>query len=191
MVQHDANLPAGFSILAESPGELRIAYRSAGMGCQLWFLGIGVVALAGGLTFFAITQPGDLRDLILGAWWAPLAFAAGISAIVYYAWVVVFHVFGETVISVTSDRVAVSRRLFGLALTRSIPRSDVSHLEQIKDGGEGEDSFPSWGLRLMGRRKCWLISRQPIEKSDWLGNRLAQMLHVEFRPSAQRPERGT
>jgi hypothetical protein len=191
MAQHDVNIPAGFTILDDSPGETQIAYRSAGMGRQLWFLGIGVVGLAGGLAFFAITQPAALRHVILGDWWAPFAFLAGISAIVYFAWFVIFHAFGETVFSVTSDRVAVSRRLFGLALTNSISRSDVSHLEQIKDGGDGEDSFPSWGLRLMGRRKCWLISRQPIEKSDWLGNRLAEMLSVEFRASKQRPERST
>ena len=131
MVQHDVNIPAGFTILDDSPGETRIAYRSAGMSCHLWFLGIGVVGLAGGLAFFAITQPTGLRHVVLGAWWAPFAFFAGISAILYFGWFVIFHLFGETVISVTLDRVAVSRRLFGLALTKSIPRSDVSHLEQI------------------------------------------------------------
>ena len=196
MLTDDVQIPAGFRILADSPDELTIAYRSTGMGCRLWFLGMSIVGLAGGLGFFAVTRPADLRFLIFATWWAPLSFLAGVSAIAYYAGVVIFHLFGETLISVTAERMAVTRRLVRLSWTKSILQSEVSHLEQIKDGGEGEDSFPSWGLRVMGRRRCWLISRQPIDKSDWLGKRLADMLRVEFRPSvpaepaASRPRDG-
>jgi hypothetical protein len=189
MTQDNEKIPDGFRILAASPDEWRVAYKSTGMGCMLWFLGICISGLAGGMAYFAIAQPADFRDMIFGSWWTPFAFAAGIGAIVYFTCFMIFHVFGEAVISVTSDDVAVSRRLFGLAWTKTIPRSHVSYLMQIKDGGEGDDSFPSWGLRLVGRRNCSLISRQPIEKSDWLGGRLAEILGVEFTPSEKRPER--
>ncbi|MEX2288696.1 MAG: hypothetical protein WD648_16495 [Planctomycetaceae bacterium] len=188
MIHDDVKIPAGFSILAESPDELRIAYRPAGMGCLLWFLVICLAWVGDGMTYSAISDPAGFRELMFAHWLSVLAFAGCLSAMVYFTWFVMFHLFGETVISVTSDQVSVSRRLFGLGRTKSIPRSDVSHVEQIKDGGEGEDSFPSWGLRLVGRRKCWLISRQSIEKSDWLGGRLAAILRVEFRPSEKRPE---
>jgi prevent-host-death family protein len=36
MIQHDVNIPAGFTILDDSQREMRIAYRSASMGCQSW-----------------------------------------------------------------------------------------------------------------------------------------------------------
>ena len=51
---------------------------------------------------------------------------------------------------------------------------------QIKDGGEGDDSFPSWGLEVEEKKKNSLISQQPYESSHWLGRFLARWAGVEF-----------
>jgi hypothetical protein len=67
-------------------------------------------------------------------------------------------------------------------------------LRQIKDGREGEDSFPSWGLKVTGEvdqgtKGFNLISRQPHGRSVWLGRVLADQLKVPFMQSLKGCER--
>jgi hypothetical protein len=184
--QDKMEIPMGFRILLESPEELRIVYRSTGMGRKLLFPIIVAVGFCIVLGYGILTIPKTVYLVIYGSGWTPFAFIAGVWATVYITGAVLFRLFGGTVISISSDRVSISRRLFGLGLTKSVPRSDVSHLVQTRDEGENEDTFHSCGLRLIGRKKFWLMKRQPAEKSDWLGNRLAERLHVKYKPYLKR-----
>ncbi len=188
MDQNQLNIPKGFNIQINPPEELRIVYRATGIEGLLLFPNVGVVGICSAWGYGIITDPKAVYNLIFGKWWMIFATIAGISAMVFVTGSAIIHLFGRTVILISSDRVSVSRRLFGLGLTKSIPQSEISHLEQIKDGGEHDDGSPSWGLRLIGRRIFWLLSRQPFEKSVWLGNFIAEWLHVEFKPSPKRPE---
>ena len=65
-----------------------------------------------------------------------------------------------------------------------IPKESIQTLVQIKDGGEDEDSFPSWGLTLEASDgKTELLFRQAYEKSEWLGQILAQWAEVPYLPA--------
>ena len=187
MVDTPSQPPKGFSVVAQSADDLAISYKSTGMGCLLAFLVIGNVSVTAGFVVAEVANPGATRALLSAAWWTPLAFAAMIGAIVHCSCFVAFHAFGTMTILASDHGVVINRSLWGLSRTRYIPRDDVRYLEQIQDGGEGDDTFPSWGLRLVGWRKCSLLSRQPIDKSDWLGRFLAQQLGVEYRPTDKRP----
>ena len=72
---------------------------------------------------------------------------------------------------------------------KRIPKSSIQELIQIKDGGRGKDSFPSWGLKLQGQPSATLIFRQPYEKSEWLGQVIANWASVPFTPAPQKPKR--
>lgn len=180
--------PKGFVIRTETPEEIRIVYRSTGIEGLLLLPTIIAVGFCVVFVYGFLTDPEAVLCMVFGAGWTPFAFIAGVGAMVYVPGSAIFHLFGRTVISISSDRVSVSRRVFGLGLTQSIPRSDVSHLEQTRDEGENEDHISSCGLRLIGRKKFWLMKRQPAERSDWLGNRLAERLQVKYKPCLKRPE---
>lgn len=71
----------------------------------------------------------------------------------------------------------------------TLPRRTITHLLQVKDGGEGRDSFPSWGLKIKSAsdNRNWfghvvsviylgsntryrsILFRLPYEHSYWLG----------------------
>ena len=65
----------------------------------------------------------------------------------------------------------------------------------MRDGGQGDDSFPSWGLEVEADtntnpnidtdRKTTLLYRQPYEKSRWLGQVVARWAEVEFVEAAK------
>src|SRR6476620_4023747 len=186
MIDDDAKIPAGFEILVETPDELRIAYRSVGRGFGLLFAMVCPAFVGGGMAYVIVTDPAKFRDLIAESWLWALCMAGCFWALANFVLFDLFHLFGETVIAVTADELVVSWRLFGVTWTKPVSRAEISRLEQVKDGGERRDSFPSWGLHLVGRRRCRLISKQAIEKSDWLGERLAAVLGVEFRWSEKR-----
>jgi hypothetical protein len=59
-------------------------------------------------------------------------------------------------------------------------RSSIRRIVQVKDGGEDDDSFPSWGLKVEGEKEVTLIYRQPYDKSHWLGGVLAKWAQVDF-----------
>ncbi|MFK7817567.1 MAG: hypothetical protein AB8G99_02515 [Planctomycetaceae bacterium] len=46
------------------------------------------------------------------------------------------------------DALQIVTRTLSLSWTVTIPRNSIVKLRQVKDGGEGEDTFPSWGLRI-------------------------------------------
>ena len=61
-----------------------------------------------------------------------------------------------------------------------IGSSSGMSIVQVKDGGEGDDSFPSWGLKVEGDRETTPIFRQSYDKSHWLGRALAKSAQVDF-----------
>ena len=74
----------------------------------------------------------------------------------------------------------VATNILGLTRTEAMPKESIERLLQVRDGGEGEDSFPSWGLEVEGDRTITLLRRQPYEASHWLGKVLAEWADAEF-----------
>jgi len=50
------------------------------------------------------------------------------------------------------DSLFLYRTVIVVRWGRSIRRDEVRRLVQVKDEGEGDDDFPSWGLLLEGPR---------------------------------------
>lgn len=82
-----------------------------------------------------------------------------------------------------SDRIEFEINIWCFGTRKTVPRNSVEKLVQIKDGGHGKDSFPSWGLKMIGTRSIRLIFREPYEKSHWLGRYLADWADVAFEPA--------
>lgn len=186
MVENETSIPSGFS-LPENGGEATVFhYRSTGMGGILIFVSLLLLVL--GLMVLGHFDLAFLKVMVKEAWWSPLAMLCGLWAYIHFLCFLLFHLFGVTVFSIRSDTITMTRKILLVKLCSTHHKNEVKHIRQLKDGGEGDDSFHSWGLELVLKEKvAWfthkkltLLSRQDREKSDWLGPQLASRLEVPF-----------
>ena len=181
------NYPTGFTV-QDRGDRVAITYCSRGMGFMvaflLFFMAIWIPVGCFLLSPFLLNPPRlwalVLAKPLLVLCLLPIAATAG--AVYLLLW----KLFGITTFEVSQQELVVSKQLLGWQRLRRIPASTISGLEQLKDGGEGRDSFPSWELKLHAQPSLTLLSREPIDKSDWLGAFLAHCYGVDFRPAQKR-----
>lgn len=180
--------PEGISLLSESPN-LLIEYRHKGMGCFLLMISVVTGGLGLMTAYVGIHQPDEFVTGITSSWGAIVCSIAGVVAWCYWLFYLVWFLFGSIRVEANDDLLFITKRLFGLSWTHSISRNELIGFRQIKDGGEGDDTFPSWGLRVDTRaRGVWILRRQSLETSAWLGDRLAAFYNLNFIPSPDRDD---
>lgn len=180
MPESPNEFPKGFHVETDESGDELISYKTTGMGCLLWFLAILLLGIGGCFALVGYHDPAGMLKVFngKGAWFC---LGCGFVAMIYFVSFLTFHLFGSTVFGLYPSELVIRKRLFGLSSAKSIDRDKMEYFEQIKDGGGGDDSFPSWGLNLIAGRRFKLLARQPIDKSEWLGSRLAKFFGIEFR----------
>jgi len=158
--------PKGFSFARDPDGSWTVQYKRRGMGCMVLFLIVwlsGWTAAVAVLLYAAITRPSALSIGFLALFLAAeLLVAAHLAPVLW----------GRVVLRFTGDRLTVETVLFRRRTVRELSRQDVRAVRRIKDGGKGEDSFPSWGLVVdteAGGKPISILDRQSIDKSAWLG----------------------
>ena len=184
MIRDDAQLtqesiPAGFDLERKDEDVLIIRHKRTGMGCMNMFLCFWLAGWTVGCIILLLQYLSggamDSGDLIPP--WVVVVFW---GAEIVVAVMLTYILFSRRSFRLDAENMIMETQLLGLRRTRLIPRTSIRRLVQVKDGGEGEDSFPSWGLRIEGDRKATLIYRQPHDKSRWLGHFLARWADVEF-----------
>lgn len=171
--------PPGFVLEAES-GNPVIRYQPKGMGCALAFFIVWILGWTGGCiamvaSAFSRSTNGPTLGFILLFW------AIDVFAILSFLWM--FR--AETVFQFTEHELVWTKTLGKIKWRRSFSKSTIICIRQVKDGGDGEDSFPSWGLMLVGP-DFTLLSRQDIAKSDWLGPIISQWADKHYEPCRDR-----
>ena len=156
-----------------------IRHTRTGMGCMNVFLivllvgwTVGCVSLLRQYLGGGVMDDGDPIPL-----WFVLVFWGGDIGV---ACLLINLLFCKKSFRIDRENLIIQADVLGLKRCRSIPKNCITRLVQVKDGGEDEDSFPSWGLKVEGDKKATLIFRQPHEKSRWLGRILAEWADVEF-----------
>jgi hypothetical protein len=171
--------PEGFTVEPLGRDDFIIHHKRTGMGCMKVFIG-GFLAF---WTFFCVmmlrnftnrcpTKQSDSADLLIAAgfWIAEIVVAC----------LAMYLFFAKKTFRVDYNRLVMQTDVVGFKWSRTIDKHAIKQIVQIKDGGEDEDSFPSWGLKAVAEKDVKLIFRQPYEKSLWLGRVLAQWAGVEF-----------
>ena len=184
------DIPPGFEIVRQtSAKDFEIIYRSRGMGCMVFFcLALSSFLFIGWL-LFAVMAPDQFREFMSS--WFVICMIGGAVAFLHAIHWGLFQLFGSIRFIGSPDALVVERELFGYRSKVRIPVESFKHLQQTKDGGGGEngrgdDSFPSWELTLVAKRRRILLSRQPLEKSQWLGEMLSAAYGIAFKPSSKR-----
>lgn len=174
------DIPVGFTLESFGRDTFNIRFKRTGMGCMNIFIVAWLLIWTAGcvLMLHQYFTGGHLEDGDpIPIWFIILFLIAEIGGICLF----LFLLFSKKTFSASYENLVVETDVLGLKRIRTIPRHTIHSFVQVKDGGEGDDSFPSWGLKLHGEKKITLISRQPHEKSRWLGQVLAQWAGVEFK----------
>lgn len=185
------DMPDGFTYLVDRD-ECIIAHSRTGMGCLNLFLSVWLTVWTFGCSFLihayltgGKTERGEPIPL-----WLVMA-AVGPWFIV--AFLLLYSNFARKRFRLTPEMLHIETRLLLLRWSVSIPRDTITEIEQVKDGGESDDSFPSWGLKIrssalvdtivhrlvlfnnFGRknRMRTILARLPYSHSEWLAEELA------------------
>jgi hypothetical protein len=149
------------------------------MGCTALFFMVWLpLWVAGAMTattkYLKVKVPGPLHEIDLLCIWA--YWLIGVATL----GVVIWYFSAITVFTFFPDKLTVRRHLLGIGWTCEFPKDGIARIQQVKDGGENGDNFPSWGLRIEGAVKGRLLWRQPIDRSAWLGPIVAQWAGVSY-----------
>ena len=173
-------IPEGFALKQENKYRLIISYKRTGMGCMNFFLIIWlsiwtficVILLLQffGLEVIAHGKPVPLC-VVLVHWGGEL----------FVAFYLIYLLFCRKIFRLDDRKLIIETNILKYKQIKIIQKVSIRKFIQIKDGGEDEDSFPSWGVKAeTDTEKITLIRRQPYKKSLWLGQILAKWANVPF-----------
>ncbi len=173
--------------------ECLIEHQRTGMGCLKLFLGCWLAAWTLGCVtlIYQYCNAGKMENGDPIPLWFVLAFVIPWFIVAY---LLLYLHFARKKFRLTNDALQVETRLFWMVWQMTLPRESISRIMQVQDGGEGDDSFPSWGLRLQSTsvvQTAWqrlslvnhfgrhhrfrtLLARLPYEHSAWLAEVLEQ-----------------
>ncbi|MBN3877292.1 hypothetical protein [Nostoc sp. JL23] len=209
-------IPSGFKVFCVTP-DMRIRYFAQPNFCFILFLLPFIVLFIGHIfllcfTFYEILRIGivavvqQISQQLVEYLVFPFSFLV-LGFVTFHAFWITF---GVTDFLAADDSFIVIKKLFWMSKQQEVTRMNIQYFQQVKDGGEGEDSFPSWGLELVTNQKIYdgnislpswipestinqiiytkivLLDKQSIQKSDWLGSVLADFYKVEFCASEKR-----
>jgi hypothetical protein len=192
LTEETIQTPVGFTYTVNGD-ECTIDHVRSGMGCLNLFLAVWLTDWTLGCVgiIHAYLTGGKMDDGDPIPLWFVAAFVIPWFIIVFLS---LYFVFTRKRFRITPDILQIETRLLFLHWNVSIPRETISEIKQIQDGGEGDDSFPSWGLKIrssalaksfvhrlilwnhFGRhnRMRTILARLPYEHSQWLANILSK-----------------
>ena len=184
--------PDGFTYSVDGD-ECIIDHSRTGMGCLNIFLGVWLTGWTIGCSFLVhgYFTGGKMESGAPIPFWFVMAF---LGPWFFVAFLLLYSNFARKRFRLTPDALHIETRLLFLQWSVAIPRETISQIKQIKDGGEGDDSFPSWGLQIrssnlvnslvqrlvllnyFGRknRMRTILARLPYVHSEWLATVLSE-----------------
>jgi hypothetical protein len=177
--EREPTTPPGFTVVPSGGDDLIIHHLRGGMGCMNIFLVVWLAGWSVGCVFLLrqYLNGGKMDDGAPIPLWFVCAF--WVSEVVV-ACLLIYLLFCKKSFRADAVCLSVDTVVLGFKRSKTIPRKSIKRFLQVKDGGEGDDSFPSWGLKVEAEKKTTLLFRQPFEKSRWLGRILAKWARVDF-----------
>ena len=166
-------VPEGFSIDGEWENDtIIIRHNRIGMRAMNVFL----------ILFFAVWTFASIK--VIGVYWDEKIHGGQVvffwAAEILIAIFLAYLLFCNKIFQLSPNRLIVRTKVLWYENIKTIHKLSISAFAQIKDGGDSDDSFPSWGLEVEGDSKLVLLYRQGYEQSYWLGNVFAEWFNVEF-----------
>lgn len=170
-------LPDSFRAERNARGERVLHHRTQGMIGLKFFAIVWCTFWLGGSSFPFWIQAGksesvaDFLQYAIKNWPLLIFVAIGLAVTVFFAWLLL----KRTMITFGNTALSVDRSLLGIRTRQQLPKSTIREALLKKDGGEDEDSFPSWAVTLRVKdegdqkdKSITLLSRQENEIAAWL-----------------------
>jgi ankyrin repeat protein len=177
-----AGTPPGITLARNDRAELVIIHRTHGMRglkifawvwCTFW-LGMSGFALLG-----MWRESASFASFIAkigshpGLWMPPLFFGICLVVAAFFIWLL----YKQTILTLRAGEIEIERRLGLISWRKILPKSTFTAFQVKKDGGEGDDSFPSWAVQAeFSGNTTLIVARQEREVADWLCLQLSQWL---------------
>ena len=182
--QYIANPPKGYTVSSHSHSGIELQFKRSGMTALNLFLIVWVsiwtvacVFLVKGYLNNALMDDGSVMPF----WFMAVFVLADIVVGSFLA----YSLFCRKVFRLNLLALEMHVQLLCFNWLKVIPRAQIDGFEQVKDGGQGKDSFPSWGLTVLGKDGFTLVHRQAPEVSKWLGQVLSILTGAPYTAHAQ------
>lgn len=179
-MMHDFLMPPdGFKLEYTEKGFPVVKYRTKGMTGAMIFFAIWLSLWTFSCIFFtnqAFSAPGGIKVgllVFMMPFWAIEFFTIG-YVIWYFASIMSFEF--------QSEKLIVARTCLLYKKQRDLLKNEIRKIRQVKDGGEGDDSFDSWGIIVEADKKYKIFYRQQAEKSEWVGRTIGKWSQKEYIP---------
>lgn len=195
----DIAMPRAVHVIRSTRDSFELRVRRTGMVGAHIFLAIWITGVVGFLIYFfhhsdwlfeingwMADEPVDRNKLIKMGLVASF-FVAFLIGCVLALGSLIYSLFAMKRVQGDLYNLNIETSVLGYTWRRVIPRQSIKAFVQVKDGGKGEDSFPSWGLKVLAAEEQTLIYRQPYEVSAWLGRYLARWAGVDYTWGAEAP----
>lgn len=171
------HIPKGFKLDYKSKDFFIVEYKRTGMIAMNLFTGFFILPWIGGCILLLFDVHSE-QSYVTSSNILLLALLFGIIPLLFF----LYYVFCKKRFQFNEERLVIKTKVLFYKTTKLFTRTNITQVKQIKDGGEGKDSFHSWGLNIMYRNKeVGIISRQPHEKSLWLGKIISSWTNVPFK----------
>lgn len=169
------HIPQGFELNYINKEVFTVKYERTGMIAMNFFFGVWLWGwTSGGIVCLFIGYMD--RDLTLFYFALLMLLVDIIMSLIF-----LYSVYCKKSFKFDEECLVIKTKVLYYKTTKLFTRKNITQVKQIKDGGEGKDSFPSWGLNMMYRnKKVRIILRQPHEKSLWLGKIISTWANVPF-----------
>jgi hypothetical protein len=173
------SIPVGFEVWHDHETEsVFILHRRTGMKAMNGFLIVWLACWTACCVFLIGSYLKGLSGSAerIPLWFVALFLIMELSA----AWFLTYSLCARKVYVLGPHELIVETSLFKFKWMNIIPRERIKQFRQVKDGGEDDDSVPSWGLEVESDKRITLLHRQAYAKSHWLGTVLAEWAGVLF-----------
>ncbi|MGV3615618.1 MAG: hypothetical protein ACO1SV_09820 [Fimbriimonas sp.] len=176
-----ADPPPGISVLDRGLETATLFHQRKGMGCMNVFFSVWLTGWGAGCVTILIQFLRGIPNRegqTVTIWILLLFWGSGLGVGLFFLYLLT----ARKTFRLEEGQLVVRVQFLKWEKVRTVSRDAIQGLVQIKDGGEGDDSFPSWGLELKGKPKLTLIYRQPHATSLWLGKVIGHWARIEFQP---------
>lgn len=169
------HIPHGFELNYINKEVFTVKYERTGMTAMNFFLRILLLGWTSGciVILFISYMNKDLMHF----YFALLMLLVDIIMLLIF----LYSVYCKKRFQFNEECLVIKTQVLYYKTTKLFTKTNITQVKQVTDGGEGKDSFPSWGLKMMYRnKKVAIILRQPHEKSLWLGKQISTWANVPF-----------
>ncbi len=168
------SMPKGFTLIASDYYDFVITYKRTGMVFMnlfiIFFLGVWSIPCLL-FTWILLLNPISGFFVFFLVFWIP--------EIIVLLELIKF-LFCHKTFYFETNQLIIKTNILGIQWKDTIKKKSIKGVYQVKDGGGEEDSFPSWGLKVVAHDDIILIYRQPYKKSYWLGQFIADWAGINF-----------